>query len=171
MAREGRRYRAMAFSAGLISVFLITGCVGYWVVTRHFKDNPIDNSIEESGGASIVDVRASLLKAFPPGSPLRDVRRKLEDMGAKCATDAEKDGKIVCRYTQWRANELRHPFGRSPHSREDFRFRIELIADRGRLRDFVVCLGETSVLYEGGRIIKKDEIPMSCKDPLDPRGR
>lgn len=163
----GRKRLLCAVSVGLLLPFLISGCADYWGVIDHYKDNPIDNSLYYSGGASVRAARARLLEKLPPGRPVSEVRDYLKSIGARCEVIASKENRVVCHYTQWRATEFRHPFGAHLVNRQDFRFRIELVARNERVQDFLVCVGTVGTHYDGGEVTRKSTTPMRCKDPTE----
>jgi hypothetical protein len=81
MLRERGRPVASGFVT-LAVVALLQGCIDYFVLLGHLKDNPMDQAIGSGMEPDhLKDTRAGLLKRVPPGRPVAQAWRYLVGPG------------------------------------------------------------------------------------------
>jgi len=148
MHRERGRSVTAGFALLPVAALLLQGCVDYFVLEGHLKDNPMDQAIASGMGSEHPKLtRAGLLKRFPPGRPVVEARRYLESVGAICRRSKSSDTPVVCDYRQKRDTVLRTPVGDFPSIRSLYDFRISLAASRHRLTGIEVCERLTRIFY------------------------
>lgn len=159
-----------ALPAVAAAALLLQGCVDYFVLEGHLKDNPMDQAIA-SGIESdhLRDTRAGLLKRFPPGQPVSEARRYLESVGATCRSPKPSDGPVVCDYRQRQYVVLRTPIGDFPSITSLYDFRISLAASGRRVSDIEVCRRITRIYYKepSDKPVRRATFPMRC--PTNPK--
>jgi len=143
---------------------LLPGCADYVMKLGHLKVNPMDEAVA-TGIASRhqQEIRARLLRRFPLGHPVSEIRRYLEGVSARCHTTSTDSKAVVCRYAQHLDSVLRTPLGDRPHIRTTFDFTITLSQARGYLRGVAVCQTITNVRYRHGAEASRDVFPMKCE--------
>lgn len=143
---------------------LLPGCAYYAIKMGHLKDNPMDEAVA-TGIASRhqQEIRVRLLRRFPVGHSVSEVRRYLEGVGARCRSPSSDSKAVVCRYAQHLDSVLRTPLGDRPHIRTTFDFTITLSQVRGHLRGVAVCQTIANVRYRHGAEASRDVVPMKCE--------
>ncbi len=118
------------------------------------------------------ETRDRLLKRFPIGQPVAPAKRYLENVGAKCGESSGANVAVTCRYSQYMDIVLRTPIGDFPDSRDIYTFRIDLLAQQGRLRDVRVCEQITRVWFRGAGSDRNErtEYPMECPEGQNTKG-
>ena len=119
------------------------------------------------------ETRDRLLKRFPIGRPVAPAKRYLESVGAKCGESSGTNVAVTCRYSQYMDIVLRTPIGDFPEIRHIYNFRIVLVAQNGRLRDFLVCRQTTAIRFKGAGSDreKRTEYPMKCPEGQNTKGK
>jgi hypothetical protein len=161
-SRTTVRLGVMVLAVG--ATVLLPGCAYYAIKMGHLKDNPMDEAVA-TGIASRhqQEIRARLLRRFPLGRPVSEIRRYLEGVGARCHTTSPDSKAVVCRYAQHLDSVLRTPLGDRPHIRTTFDFTITLSQVGGRLRGVAVCQTIANVRYRHGAEASRDVVPMKCE--------
>jgi hypothetical protein len=150
--------------SAVAATVLLPGCADYVMKMGHLKDNPMDEAVA-TGIASRhqQEIRVRLLRRFPVGHSVSEVRQYLESVGARCHTTSADSNGVVCRYAQHLDSVLRTPFGDRPDIRTIFDFKITLLQDRGRLRSVAVCQTMTNVHYWRGAEPRRETFAMKCE--------
>jgi hypothetical protein len=172
MLRERRRSVTAGFALLPVAALLLQGCIDYFVLEGHLKDNPMDQAIASGIEQDhLKDTRADLLKRFPPGQPAMEARRYLESVGATCRTSRQRDAAVVCEYRQKRDTVLRTPIGDFLSIRSLYDFRISLAASGRRLSGIEVCQRITRVYYRepSDKPVRRRSYPFDCTTDLQPK--
>jgi hypothetical protein len=159
----------VVMSAVVATAMPLPSCVDYFVIQGHLKDNPMDQAI--ATGDEFVHLRETrdrLLKRFPIGRPIVEVRRYLESVGASCRRRGPNDATIDCEYRQKEDTVLRTPIGDFISIRSLYDFRISLAESRQRLSEIRVCQRITRIYYEepSDKPVRSRTYPFECK--IDP---
>ena len=155
-----------------VVALLLQGCIDYFVLEGHLKDNPMDQAIGSGMEPDhLKDTRAGLLKRFPPGRPLAQAWRYLESVGATCRTSRQDDAAAVCEYRQKRDTVLRTPIGDFLSIRSLYDFRISLVASGQRLSGIEVCERLTRVYYRepSDKPVRRRSYPFECTTDPQPK--
>jgi hypothetical protein len=155
-----------------MSALLPQGCVDYFVLQGHLKDNPMDQAIASGMGSyHLKYTRAGLLESFPIGEPVLRVRRYLESVGATCRSPRRRDRVDVCAYRQKRDTVLRTPIGDFPSMTSIYDFRISQAASRQRLSGIKVCQRLTRIHYEepSDKPVRTLTYPFECRTEPKPK--
>ena len=156
------------------AAMLLQGCADHFVKMAHLKDNPMDQAILTGMESKhMKETRDRLLKRFPIGRPVAPAKRYLESVGAKCRESSGANTTVTCRYSQIVEVVLRTPIGDFPRIRNIYNFRIDLLAQQGRLRDVRVCEQITRVWFRGAGSDRKihTEYPMECPEGQNTKGK
>lgn len=162
------RYALLPMAA---TALLLQGCVDYFVLQGHLKDNPMDQAVASGLEPDHLKLtRAGLLERFPIGRPVPEVTRYLESVGAKCRRPKAGNASVVCDYRQKEDLVLRTPVGAFSSIRSLYDFRISLAESRHRLSGIEVCRRITAVYFNetSGKPVSRREYPMSCPADLNP---
>ena len=170
MQPEGRlRTWLMPLTA---TVLLLQGCIDYFVLLGHLKDNPMDQAIGSGIESDHLKLtRAGLLERFPIGRPVPEARRYLESVGATCRSPKPGDAAVVCDYRQKRDTVLRTPIGDFPSITSIYDFRISLAALRQRLSGIEVCQRLTRIYYRepSDKPVRTQTYPFECTTDPKPK--
>ena len=155
------------------AAMLLTGCPDYFGKRAHLRDNPMDQAIATGIESDhMKETRDRLLKRFPIGRPVVPIRRYLESVGAECRSSEGTGDAVSCRYSQHEDLVFRTAISESLEIRSIYDFRIDLMHQRGLLRDVRVCRRITVIRYKGTLTdySERIEYPFKCPKGQDKKG-
>jgi len=141
--------------AAVILASATAGCArwpGLWYGSlAHLKDNPFDQSIRSGQWSQLPKIaRERLLKRFPAGSRVEDLRRYLEAIGSSC--ERAPKGPVVCQYSQFGFLARRGYIGDEWREYAYYDFTTRIWQVRGTTADVKICYSAT-IERQGGPMI------------------
>jgi len=159
MRDERPRFRMLGrLAAGTVAVVLfgtaMTGCArwpGPYLAGGHLEDNPFDQAISSGMWSTASDgARQRLLARYPVGSPVIEIRRYLESIGASC--ERARGGPFVCKYSQHGFVGYRGIIGDERREYWHFDFTVRIRPSNGPIAKLAVCSAYTKEVERGPMI-------------------
>ena len=172
MRVRGLNVRLGVMILAVAATLLLPGCADYVIKMGHLKDNPMDQAVGTGNEFThLQETRDRLLKRFPLGQPVREVKRYLESVGATCRQQKLNSAIVDCGYRQREDAVLRTPIGDFLRIRSLYDFRISLASSKQRLSRIEVCRRITRNYYEelSGKPVRRLIFPFECTTDSKPK--